>query len=86
MAMQSAFSSAELARLIETIAGPDDTAQITYQAVSWLWRGAYGPFMIISGRFKRGGDFEFAVRIDQDPIDLSRNADDGNARDIYFID
>lgn len=82
--MQSRLSPEELARLIRTIAGPFDTALISYQALSPMWRGAYGPFMVVSGRFELGGDFEFAIRVDQDAIDLSRR--NPAQRELYIVD
>lgn len=85
--MQSTLSAAELAHLIETIAGPDDTATVAYHTLSRMWRGTYGPFMVVSGCFKRGGDFEFAIRLDRDPIDLTRTGDEQRGgREIYFVD
>lgn len=84
--MQSTLSSSELAHLIETIAGPNDTAQVAYHSLSRMWRGTYGPFVVVSGRFERGGDFEFAIRIDRDSIDLTRSGGRSGGREIYFVD
>jgi hypothetical protein len=84
--MQSTISPTELAQLIATIAGPDDTAYVTYHALSRMWRGAYGPFVVVSGRFERGGDFEFAIRLDRDPIDLRRLEGRRDGRELYFVD
>lgn len=83
--MQSTLSPTELVHLIQTIAGPDDVAHIAYQATSAMWRGAYGPFVIVSGRFGRGGDFEFAIRVDRDAIDLTA-ARGRMQREIYLVD
>jgi hypothetical protein len=83
--MQSTLSPAELVHLIETIAGPDDVAHIAYKAMSPMWRGAYGPFVVVSGRFARGGDFEFAIRVDHDAIDLAA-AGGRKKPDIYLVD
>lgn len=84
--MQSTISPTELAQLIETIAGPNDTAHVAYHALSRMWRGAYGPFMVVSGRFERGGDFEFAIHLDRDPIDLRRSEGGQDGRELYFVD
>lgn len=83
--MQNTLSPAELVHLIETIAGPDDVAHIDYQSLSTMWRGAYGPFLVVSGRFAHGGDFEFAIRVDRDAIDLTA-ARGRRQRDIYLVD
>jgi hypothetical protein len=63
----SIMTVTDLADLLRASA-PQDSVHVNFNARTPLWRGIYGPFVVITGSFQNGGDFEFAIRIDKDSI------------------
>lgn len=78
----SIMTMTDLADLLKASA-PNDSVHINYNARTPIWRGTYGPFMIVSGTFGSGGDFEFALKIDEDVIAIDPHPERVN---LYLVD
>ncbi len=48
-----------------------------------MWRGVYGPYMLVTGSFQHGGDFEFAIKVEEEAITV---AGPRPANNLYIVD
>ena len=66
-----------------TVSGDETAVVINYSGLTPIWRGVYGPYHVVIGSFPDGGDFEFAIKVQEAEIKI----DHARPRtEVYLVD